>query len=90
MTDKGNDIEVIEEAELVEADSIQYPALADFSEIEYVAWPLGEARHRAGNFINKYPGYAEEGARALGYITLAETLLKSLEHKTYGDYGHVA
>lgn len=85
-----SEIEIVEDAELVETDEVIYPSLADLSEIEAVVWPLGEARHRIGNFINKYPGYAEEGARALGYITLAETLIKALRHMTYGDYGHTA
>lgn len=87
MTDQ---LQIIEEAEIVEVDSIQHPGLCDYSEKGSVVWPLGEARHRIGNFINKYPGYAEEGARALGYITLAETLIEALPHKTYGDYGHTA
>jgi hypothetical protein len=85
-----SDLPVVSDAEVVEPDEVTYPRLADASRLDMVAWPLGEARFRLAQFINEYPGYAEEGARALGYIDLAESIIKNAPHRTYGDYGHTA
>ena len=77
-------------AEIVEAEEVIEPGLGDASEKDAAMWPLKEARYRMAAFIAKYPGYAEEGTRALGYVDLAEAIFKALPHRTYGDYGHTA